>query len=265
MYLRTKMTPLLYSPDTAELLMRFGLHSGPVTAGVLRGEKCRFQLFGDTVNTAARIEETGESNMIHVSQTTSDLLMAAGKSEWLTQREHLVPAKGKGEIQTYWLAISGKQHKSKAQRRLSSTHSIKSESIASGDGISSRGDDDGVIGVAGDAKTERLVDWNVEVLQSQLKKIVAMRDGNLSLRRSVKDKSSSPKFDTVEGNTVLDEVLEVIPLSNQAKEYKISPSMVELDSEVVSQLKSFVCMVAALYRDNPFHNFEHASHVSIRT
>lgn len=34
--------------DTAELCMRFGLHSGPVTAGVLRGEKSRFQLFGNT-------------------------------------------------------------------------------------------------------------------------------------------------------------------------------------------------------------------------
>ena len=39
------------SPDTAELGMRIGLHSGPVTAGVLRGEKGRFQLFGDTMNT----------------------------------------------------------------------------------------------------------------------------------------------------------------------------------------------------------------------
>ena len=37
--------------DTVALSLRFGLHSGPVTAGVLRGEKARFQVFGDTVNT----------------------------------------------------------------------------------------------------------------------------------------------------------------------------------------------------------------------
>lgn len=40
-------------PDTGDLRMRFGLHSGPVTAGILRGERSRFQLFGDTMNTAA--------------------------------------------------------------------------------------------------------------------------------------------------------------------------------------------------------------------
>jgi hypothetical protein len=36
-------------PDTGDLMLRVGLHSGPVVAGVLRGEKSRFQLFGDTV------------------------------------------------------------------------------------------------------------------------------------------------------------------------------------------------------------------------
>ena len=36
-----KQLELVLGPDTGELMMRFGLHSGPVTAGVLRGEKCR--------------------------------------------------------------------------------------------------------------------------------------------------------------------------------------------------------------------------------
>lgn len=43
-------------PDTTELALRVGLHSGPVVAGVLRGEKSRFQLFGDTMVSFASFE-----------------------------------------------------------------------------------------------------------------------------------------------------------------------------------------------------------------
>ena len=51
----TKELELSLGPGTAELGLRVGLHSGPVTAGVLRGEKARFQLFGDTMNTGKNI------------------------------------------------------------------------------------------------------------------------------------------------------------------------------------------------------------------
>jgi class 3 adenylate cyclase len=93
----TKKLEAILGPDTAELAMRAGLHSGPVTAGVLRGERARFQLFGDTMNTASRMESTGLKNQIQLSNDTADLLRAAGKGKWLVAREEKIVAKGKGE------------------------------------------------------------------------------------------------------------------------------------------------------------------------
>lgn len=49
----TQKLEVRLGPDTADLSLRVGLHSGPVTAGVLRGERSRFQLFGDTVSERA--------------------------------------------------------------------------------------------------------------------------------------------------------------------------------------------------------------------
>jgi class 3 adenylate cyclase len=86
--------------DTTNLAMRVGMHSGGVTAGVLRGDKTRFQLFGDTVNTASRMESNGMKGKIHCSQTTADALISAGKTQWLTSRADKITAKGKGEMQT---------------------------------------------------------------------------------------------------------------------------------------------------------------------
>jgi class 3 adenylate cyclase len=100
--------------DTAELTLRIGLHSGPVTAGILRGEKSRFQLFGDTVNTASRMESTGEKSRIQVSSKTADILSEAGKGHWLRAREDLVEAKGKGKLQTYWLFSDSSQSTAKS-------------------------------------------------------------------------------------------------------------------------------------------------------
>ena len=71
---------------------------------VLRGERARFQLFGDTVNTASRMESNGQKGRIHISQSTADLLTAAGLESWVVPRETKIEAKGKGSMQTYWVA-----------------------------------------------------------------------------------------------------------------------------------------------------------------
>jgi class 3 adenylate cyclase len=73
----TKKLELTLGPDTSDLSLRIGMHSGPVTGGVLRGERSQFQLFGDTMNTASRMESTGIKGRIQLSQDTTDLLQAA--------------------------------------------------------------------------------------------------------------------------------------------------------------------------------------------
>jgi class 3 adenylate cyclase len=48
-------------PDTGDLSLRISIHSGPITADGLRGLGSRFQLFGDTMHTTARIESSSQS------------------------------------------------------------------------------------------------------------------------------------------------------------------------------------------------------------
>jgi class 3 adenylate cyclase len=93
-------------PDTATLTFRVGLHSGGVTGGVLRGQKSRFQLFGDTMNTCARMESNGMAGRIHVSEETAEELRRHGKSHWLTEREDRIVAKGKGQMRTFYVSLS---------------------------------------------------------------------------------------------------------------------------------------------------------------
>ena len=95
-----------FGPNVLKLGMRFGMNSGSVTGGVLRGLKSRFELFGDTINTASRMESTGVKDKIQVSEETADELRMKGYESWLRPREDHVLAKGKGYMQTYWLEIN---------------------------------------------------------------------------------------------------------------------------------------------------------------
>jgi hypothetical protein len=65
------------------------------------------------------------------------------------------------------------------------------------------------------------------------------------------------------GTTILDEVKEIITLPSEPTKYKVDPFSIELSPEVTAQLTEYVTAIAQMYRDNPFHSFEHASHVTM--
>jgi hypothetical protein len=196
----TRELEVTLGPDTGDLSMRFGLHSGAVTAGVLRGDRARFELFGGTVNTAARMERyashrrllhriltvlyltacfrsfvpcsTGMRGRIQVSQTTADLIRRAGKGSWVQPRKDTVVAKGLGALQTFWI-----EQETKEQVVMNSSNSnSSSETRPEGDAPASKHSTQVTPRMdAMDAakKNERHVDWMTEVLSDYAKKIVS--------------------------------------------------------------------------------------------
>ena len=93
--------------------MRVGIHSGPVVAGIVGVKKFQYDIWGDTVNTASRMESSGEVGQVNISEATYALVekvkvMKKGKEvpAFTFEPRGKVQAKGKGELEMYFVEHS---------------------------------------------------------------------------------------------------------------------------------------------------------------
>jgi 3'5'-cyclic nucleotide phosphodiesterase len=175
-------------------------------------------------------------------------------------------------VETYWLVIDSAtvsnhgekcsrldlRDRDEKERPLSKTSHHHKNRTRSSTGRTTRSVSPRIM-----AKTCGLVDWNVELLLRQLKLLCAARMKNSPTKHNNSlDKMSK----NLQGTTVLDEVTEVIQLpSFNVKSVKNlrSSETNKLPDGVEDELRDYVTMISELYRRNPFHNFEHASHVTM--
>jgi 3'5'-cyclic nucleotide phosphodiesterase/Adenylate and Guanylate cyclase catalytic domain len=220
------------------------------------------------MNTASRMESSGVPGRIHISQETAALLSKAGKAHWIVSRETTVSLKGKGQLQTFFVS-------SRATTSNKTTDYTSSGSYLDPLHIDLMKSTQADIVI--EERMQRMVDWNVEVLHAHLLKLVAARQRTTTVvldRRGVsqreklgKHQDSPVEVELVNRDTqVIDEMTDILSLPQfmeRDHENELSQEESLLLEPAKEQLRDFVSRIAHLYRDVPFHNFEHASHVTM--
>jgi 3'5'-cyclic nucleotide phosphodiesterase/Adenylate and Guanylate cyclase catalytic domain len=258
----TKQLEVSLGPSTGDLKGRCGLHSGPVTAGVLRGEKARFQLFGDTMNTASRMESAGIPDRIHISRETASLLEEAGKADWVSSRSEKVVLKGKGELQTFF-AFPDQNSDMISSGHTASTSDSPTTTLFADQQLTSAVEKRDRTAADQQERRRRLVRWNADVLTLHLADVVVAR-------RETQYPSQLPHSQPVgaisshgcASTPLLPEMTEMIAMPEFSAVRSLDKQCsTDLTTSVKEELHEFVEQIASRYRDVPFHNFEHASHV----
>lgn len=221
------------------------------------------------------MESTGKRGCIHISQETADEITISGKSAWIKDRSDKVTAKGKGELTTFWLSLtdhssSGDAHSESASARMEASTAGESDTGSAVNAEDRKSSYHATRKSAADlsGKSKRLIEWNVDILLRLLAQIAKHQAiaNNTNLLGRARSISKHTGVESAKPEMVLDEVSEVIQLPKFSS--KIASAVeqtddIELHSDVKVQLHEFVSEIAGMYHDNPFHNFEHASHVTM--
>ena len=94
-----QVTKRLTAETGQQIEVRIGLHSGTAIAGVIGTQKVFYDVWGDTVNTASRMESHGKEGRIQLTAETKERLGNA----YTYERRGDIEIKGKGVVETYWL------------------------------------------------------------------------------------------------------------------------------------------------------------------
>ncbi|XP_076348180.1 adenylate cyclase type 3-like [Tachypleus tridentatus] len=97
-------------------VLRMGINQGPITAGVIGARKPHYDMWGNTVNVASRMESTGKAGCIQVVQATAQILHEFG---YVFEQRGLVTVKGKGKLMTYYLMGKKTEKKSPQEDKSS--------------------------------------------------------------------------------------------------------------------------------------------------
>lgn len=210
------------------------------------------------MNTASRMESTSLADAIQLSQETADLIIASGKRHWVTPRKDMIEAKGKGLLKTYFLEVE----------RISSPHVSSTRSTSS----SSDPAEEGNVDVeASEEKRQRSAEWTVAIMAHHLKAMVnARKQRNIRSDPLAKmeklEQQSYSTFGQQRDSTSIERVAEAISFPDwKSGGNRSNVTEVEVCQVALEELKSYVETIAHLYNDNPFHNFDHATHVAMST
>ena len=230
------------------------------------------------------MESTGEKNMIQVSEDTAELLTNADKGHWLVPRDNPVAAKGKGLVQTYWL----QPNKRRPSMNTESMRLSVDGSSSDGYGLPTSGEREDAevhralskswknINIENGASMEtgvsmakeRLIRWNAAILESFLLKIVERRNATNGGDDPFNSLSEVNDFTPSEEDKVLsfsEKLCEKVmfPDDSYSEEYPVVLAGTSINPKARAQLLEYVTAIASMYRDVPFHNFDHASHVTM--